>query len=68
MPECEGCHQERRELINGLCILCRRGPGGSAIEKKIIHVEHRERGKIIKEAISTGNRGVWKKERKRDVL
>ncbi len=66
--ECDGCHQERKNLARGLCILCREGPGGSAVEKRIVHVEHRERGKVITEKISTGNRGVWKKETKQDVL
>ena len=47
MTKCEGCDQERKHLIKGLCILCRKGPGGNPKE--------------IKETISTGNRGVWKK-------
>ena len=32
MPICDGCKQIRKHLENGLCILCRIGPGGKSRE------------------------------------
>lgn len=77
MPECKYCHQNRNELKDGLCILCRRGPGGKPVEVKV-KTEMQYRGKVIKEfdkkalkekmGFSTGNRGVWKKAKKMQHL
>lgn len=72
MPECKYCHQNRNELKDGLCILCTRGPGGKPVEVKATDGTQ-YKGKVIKEfdkkglrkkmGFSTGNQGVWKKEK-----
>ena len=46
--KCEGCNQERKELVNGHCIFCRHGSGGQFAEKKVSDIEHKPRGKEIK--------------------
>lgn len=77
MPKCKGCDQQRNELKNGLCIICRRGPGGKPVEIKEGGPRIKYRGKVIKEiskedlrkemGFSTGNRGVWKKDKKSNI-
>lgn len=55
--ECKRCHQQRKYLKDGICIICEQGLGGGTIEKRIIQVKHTERGKVIKETTEIRNRG-----------
>lgn len=45
---CEGCNKDRSELVEGLCILCRKGPGGKLTEIKESESVQQSKGKEVK--------------------
>ena len=52
MEKCKNCNQYRKYLNeDGICILCLRGPGGNATEKKVDSDKTYATGKPLKSAV-----------------